>query len=271
VNLCKGFKVGVLVALMAFVAAPAVAQMEGEWGDAPEQAIAYPSLGIIGSFPTCQNVGPSGFVYHGPLCWAFFGPGCDFEMEGNAGNCPAFPPYNADECFADGDAGLITPPGYDIVQVGASLVVTPCTAATGFIDQFCMPGVWGGNIDIQVTNNMPVDGVVNVLFDWDQNGAWGGQSQCPGGAMAPEHVLVDFLVPAGFAGPLSVLGPPNFLIGPNPGYIWARFTISEQGVGQDWDGSASFEDGESEDYLIWVWDGVATLDASWSSVKSLYR
>ncbi|MBN2171263.1 MAG: hypothetical protein JW819_08090 [Candidatus Krumholzibacteriota bacterium] len=270
-NLCKGFRVGIMVALLALVAAPAIAQDEGEWGDAPEGAMAYPSLGIIGNFPTCQNVGPANFIYHGALCWAFFGPSCDFEMEGNAGNCPAWPPYDADECFADMDAGLIMPPAYTIVPVGASLVVTPCTAATGFIDQFCAPGIWGGNIDIQVTNNMPVDGVVNVLFDWDQNGAWGGQSQCPGGVPAPEHVLVNFAVPMGFAGPLSLLGPPNFVIGPNPGYIWARFTISELPVQLPWDGSGGFEDGETEDYLIWVWDGVASQDRTWTAIKGLYR
>ena len=48
---------------------------EGEWGDAPEGVLAYPSSGIFGSFPTCACVGPSGHIFHMPLCWAGFGPG----------------------------------------------------------------------------------------------------------------------------------------------------------------------------------------------------
>ena len=39
-----------------------------------------------------------------------FGPNFDFELEGNAGWCPGgFPPYDQDEGFQDGDAGLIMP------------------------------------------------------------------------------------------------------------------------------------------------------------------
>jgi hypothetical protein len=94
-------------------------------------------------------------------------------------------------------------------------------------------------------------GYVNVLMDWDQNGMWGGGSTCPWG-FAPEHVLRDFPVPNGFAGPLSILGPPPFLTGPNSGYVWTRFTITEFPVGPGWPGEGMFEDGESEDYLLHI-------------------
>ena len=224
-------------------------QEEGEYGDAPEGAIAYPSSGVIGAFPTCMNSGPASWVFHGPLGWARFelnpAPGVDFEMEGNAGNCPNFPPYDADECFNDGDAGLMFPPAYTI-QGG---VVVPCSGQTGDLGLTCQTATWGVDVDIFVVNHMPVDGYVNVLVDWDQDGQWAGSSQCPGGA-APEHVLVNFLVPMGYMGPLSGLMPPNFLIGPNDGYAWSRFTISETPVPQDWDGAQIFEDGETEDYLL---------------------
>ena len=81
-----------------------------EFGDAPELALAYPSLGITGIFPTCMNEPVAGFVSHADVS-AWFGESADYEPEGNAGLCPVFNPdtYNQDECFNDGDAGLIIP------------------------------------------------------------------------------------------------------------------------------------------------------------------
>ena len=229
---------------------------ELEYGDAPEGGIAYPSMGVTGQFPTCITVGPAGWIQHG-LCWAHFGPGFDFEPDGNAGLCPGcFPLYDQDECFNDGDAGLIMPESYTIQQgpTGA-LVVVPCQGANGTpLGTVCQAAQWGVNVDIHVVNNMPVDGYVNVLMDWDQDGKWAGGSTCPDGTTTPEHVLVNFVVPVGFVGPLSGLNPPAFTIGPNPGYIWTRFTITEQPVpvANDWNGEGQFEDGETEDYLLKV-------------------
>jgi len=253
--------------IAALLAAPALAGDLGEWGDAPENVIAYPSLGVFGAFPTCQNTGPATWIYHGALCWANFGGAFDFETEGNAGLCSSFNPYDADECCADGDAGLIMPPAYTIDATGT---VVPCVNH-GSLGAFCTTANWGQNVDITVINNMPVIGYVNVLMDFDQNGMWGGASQCPGGAMAPEHVLVDWPVPMNFAGPLSALGPPSFLIGPNLGYVWTRFSVTEQPVGGGWDGSGGFEDGETEDYLLQIDDGTPVEESSWGVIKSLYR
>ncbi|MBN2175865.1 MAG: S8 family serine peptidase [Bacteroidales bacterium] len=229
-----------------------------DFGDAPEGsgAIAYPSLGVVGSFPTCINVGPAGsYVQHGfGENWAWFGPLVDIESDGNAGLCPGcFPTYDDDECFGDGDAGLIVPGSYTIDPTGS---VIPCpTAAVSSLGIICQTATWGANIDIYVTNNMPVDGFVNVLIDWNQNGKWQNDpnSMCAG-VVTPEHVLVNFVVPAGFIGPLSslMIPPFTFQIGPNNGYVWTRFSISESQVGNDWDGSGVFEDGESEDYLLFV-------------------
>jgi hypothetical protein len=221
-----------------------------DYGDAPEDALAY-STGVVGMFPTCINVGPIGsFIQHG-LGWARFGQGWDPELDGNGGLCPMFGPYDNDECFQDGDAGLIMPEPFTL-QGG---VEVPCPGSAGTpLGLVCQPAFWGGNIDIIVINNMPVEGFVNVLMDWNQDGMWGGVSSCPGGTIAPEHVLVDFPVPVGFNGPLSALGPPSFLIGPNSGFVWARFSITERPVGMadDWDGSGIFEDGETEDYLLLI-------------------
>jgi len=225
---------------------------EYEYGDAPEDGMAYPSVGVWGWFPTCVTIAPPGFIQHMNF-GAWFGPGFDLEIEGNAGTCPTcFPPYDVDECFADGDAGLIIPEPFTIDAITGWEVVCPGSAGTplGFT---CNTAVWGTDIDIHTHNTMPsqTDGYVNVLIDWDQDGKWGGSSSCPVAA-APEHVLVNFPVPNPFDGPLSALGPPSFLIGPNPGYVWARFSITERPVLLPWTGEGAFEDGETEDYLLWV-------------------
>lgn len=265
----KIYRIGTLVMIAALLAGTAFAGDLGEWGDAPEGSIAYPSTGVIGAFPTCQNTGPAMWIWHSPLCWAFFGPGFDFETEGNAGLCGQFPPYDADECFADNDAGLIVPPAYTIIPGGSGLQVVPCQVP-GVLGNTCTMAAWGPNVDILITNGMPVQGFLNVVMDFEQNGAWGGRPNCPG-ATAPEHVLVNWPVPVGFAGPASALGPPPFLVGPNDGYIWTRFSITEQPVSMDWDGSGLFEDGETEDYLLEVLDSTAAERMDWGTIKALYR
>ncbi len=229
---------------------------ELEFGDAPEGATAYPTLSVTGAFPTCMNVVIAGWIQHNNF-GAHFGPTFDFENEGNAGLCPLFTPnaYDNDECFMDGDAGLIIPEPYTIQGAAGSEVVVPCPASTGTsLGNTCQTAVWGVNIDIDVTNFMPsmTDGYVNVLVDWNQDGQWSSSSMCPSGAV-PEHVLVDFPVFNGYLGPLSALGPPSFTIGPNPGYVWVRFSITEVPVATtDWNGEGIFEDGETEDYLLRV-------------------
>ncbi|MBP7669009.1 MAG: S8 family serine peptidase [Candidatus Eisenbacteria bacterium] len=226
-----------------------VEEVEGDYGDAPEGATAYPELGVLGAFPTCTSTGPGAFVVHGAATGPWFGPGLDIELDGNAGNCPNFPPYDADECFNDGDAGLLRPLAYSL---DAALNYVACLPpATGSLGNPCSTVVWGGGVDIDVHNPLAIDVHVNVLMDWNRDGRWAGASACPDGPV-PEHVLVDFVVPAGFAGPLSLLMPPAFTAGPDTGYVWTRFTISEQQVGGDWRGGGNFQCGETEDYLLHV-------------------
>ncbi|MHC4291932.1 MAG: hypothetical protein ACYSTR_06940, partial [Planctomycetota bacterium] len=138
-------------------------QQEGDmdFGDAPEgsNAIAYPSLGVAGQFPTCKTIGPATWIQHTNF-GAFFGPMVDFELDGNAGFC------DQDECFQDGDAGLMFP---DSFTIDNALNVVTCSAAGGApLGQICATAVWGVDIDIYVTNNMPNDanGFVNVVADW---------------------------------------------------------------------------------------------------------
>ena len=238
-----------------------------DYGDAPEgaagatDAIAYPSLGVQGQFPTCKTVGPAGSYIEHTNFGAWFGNFVDFELDGNAGACGSascFPLYDQDECFdpAGGnvsDPGLMMPVSFTIDATGTTVVSCPqCTGTS--LGQTCNTAVWGTDVDIWINNTMPghepyLSAYVNVLMDWDQGGSWGGISTCPT-AGAPEHVLVDFPIPPLYNGPLSALLPPSFTIGPNSGYVWTRFMISEAQVGTGWDGTGSFEDGESEDYLL---------------------
>lgn len=256
---------------LAFVAAlvfstTAVAQPQGrDYGDAPENALAYPATGGMGFFPTCL-AGPAPFVRHG-LGWARFvsaGPqlSWDPEADGNAGICPP-PPYDLDECFADGDAGLFTPTAFTIVNMN----VVPCPLVT--IPVSLGVSCQMATIRAMVVNNMPVLGFINVLFDWDQSGNWAGAWQCPG-ALAPEHAVVDFAIPVGFQGLWT--SPPFLVGGPDtPHYVWMRLEIAERQVGPGWDGSGDFEDGESEDYLVRIDAVIPVESGTWGSIKSIYR
>ena len=241
--------------------------VDREYGDAPEgdalnPVIAYPSLLVNGTFPTCKTVGPaSSYVEHNNFGAFFGGPitagGFDFEPDGNGGICASFSPYDNDECWMDGDAGLLKPDPYTIV-LG---VETPCPNATAMsLGQTCNNATWGtglvDNIDIEVTNFMPGDtmGYVNVLVDWNQDGKWANDTatQC-GGTVVPEHVLVDHPIPNPYVGPLSGTLPPGFMIGPNSGFVWVRFSITNEPVlTNDWNGEGVFEDGETEDYLFHI-------------------
>lgn len=224
-----------------------------ELGDAPEGEMAYP-WGVIGEFPTCRGVALAGFIHHDFVGLAYFGDASDYEAEGNANQCyqtPPFPPYDWDECYSDGDAGLLFPCAYTLDPMGT---LVPCVAGdSGAIGAPCSLAVWGQDVDIYVRNYWNVDAYVNVLFDWDQDGMWGGGCTCPNSLFAPEWVLDNFPVPAYFTGPLSMLGPPPFVIGPYDDVVWARFTISPTAVAHtDWTGDGFFSDGETEDYLIRV-------------------
>lgn len=244
-----------------------------DYGDAPEGAPAYPWMGpTLGAFPTCLTVGtPTSYIRHNNFGgWFGFQPP-DFEPDGNAGLCTVFAPYDADECFMDGDAGLLVPEPFTIDNFGNPV---PCPGFAGLpLGPVCAQAVWGPNIDIEVHNMMPnqTTGYVNVLIDWNQDGIWGGASTCP--PLAPEHVLVDFPILNGYVGPLSgapgPAPPPPVQIGPNSGYVWARFTFTEVPLGIGWTGEGDFEDGETEDYLLWV-DGGPVEEFDWGDLPDPY-
>ena len=160
---------------------------EREFGDAPEgsAALAYPPSLTTGAFPTCKVNGPSMWVQHNNF-GAYFGPAFDLEADGNAGLCQSsscFPPYDADECYRDGDAGLIIPEPFTIDPRPPDHTVPPVDRHR--VGVRVPDRVLGGNVDIDVTNNMPSNtvGRVNLLVDWNQDGQWGGIVTCPGPAL----------------------------------------------------------------------------------------
>ncbi len=264
------------LATVALLFAPASALGDvGDWGDAPEDGIAYPWLAVVGTFPTCFG-GSAGYIFHSPIGWAHFPgsgtpqPTFDSESDGNASLCAGvtFPLYDQDECYQDGDAGLVYPPAYTIDNQNT---IIPCTT-TGALAVACATATWGVDIDMAIVNTMPVVGYFNALADWDQSGSWGGSSTCPGPSSAPEHLALYVLVPVGYSGPVSGLtGIAPFLVGPNSLHIWFRFTVSEGQVGAGWSGSGYFEDGETEDYLLLIDPDSPVDEASWSVIKALYR
>jgi hypothetical protein len=127
-----------------------------EYGDAPEGALAYPNSLVTGAFPTCKNVHVAGYIEHNNF-GAWFGPSYDFEGDGNAGYCPMFHPdkYDQDECFNDGDAGIIKPVPYTmrsgmVVACGSSS--NPCEYEICLEDDYG-DGWNGGYVDVSVNGN----------------------------------------------------------------------------------------------------------------------
>ncbi len=258
---------GVLPGSIIHVCLPPADTMLREYGDAPEGAVAYLETNTIGNFPTCVYVGPAGsFIRHGFPSATYFGFLEDGEPDGNAGWCPIFAPnqYDSDECWfgppaPNFDEGLMTPIPFSIVFGN----YVPCAGQGEALDTACAQAVWGPDIDIWVNSAQGFGGFVNVLADWNRDGQWAldPNTTCAGNPV-PEHVLVNFPIPPGFMGPLSALAPPPFTVGPKQGHVWFRFSFTEVMVAPNWDGAGVFNDGETEDYLIYITKKVIPL-ATW--------
>jgi hypothetical protein len=220
----------------------------GELGDAPDGHMAYPSTGTLGQFPTCRT-SPNGFVLHMSGASMHFGFSVDHEFDGNATNCP-FTPYDDDDRYQDGDAGLLHPEPWTVFGVETPL-------GPGFqsreLGTACEVVNWGTDIDVLVTNLASAAGFVNVLFDFNGDGKWGGSFLCPlSGNLVKEHAVENAPVGSGVVSPLSaIIGARPLVLG-DEGYVWARFTISDTPVPADWDGAGLFGSGETEDYLFHV-------------------
>lgn len=232
---------------------PGVPAYEGaELGDAPDGVPAYAGGFSIGKFPTCVS-GVNGSIWHNSSSGMMFGPSLTFESDGNHDNC-WFNPYDNDERWNDGNAGLIVPEPYSLTPGGVSVVALgpglrpDLGPACGLVN-------WGTDIDIQVNNTSPNPAFVNVLFDWNHDAQWGGPTStfsC-GGHTVQEWAVRNIPIGGGYTGSLQPFmgGLPLALGG--EGYVWVRFTITESDIKlNDWDGQGSFGFGETEDYLLHV-------------------
>jgi hypothetical protein len=259
--------------LMVHECVPKENNPDRDYGDAPENDTAYlPPPVVIGNFPTCIDVGlPNSFISHGCNNPLFFGGFIDCEGDGNWGWCPVFGPnqYNSDECGTFPYSFPNNPdPNTGLVDEGLFLPVPNtlgllypnfagyfvCGAGNRqLLDTVCGLAQWGQDIDIWIDSRQAVGGIFNILFDWNQDGDWNDVVQC-GGNPVSEHALINWPIPAQFWGPASALPvpPPPIQVGPEGGYVWARFTLSEQMVPDQWDGSGAFADGETEDYLLYI-------------------
>jgi hypothetical protein len=229
-----------------------------EMGDAPEAALAYPDLGVMGNFPTCINVTTAGYITHF-ISDLWFGPSHDYDLEGNGGLCSSFNPYDNDELALDGDAGLLLPSAFTINLVGQYVSITPPPSVS--FGEACDTSYWGINA-----------AYVNVLADWSQDGTWTYDPLCTCyGSRVPEHILVNQPVPNGFDGPVSALIPPGtgYRMGPKDGYVWVRFSVTDVPVPRNWIGEGEFMAGETEDYLLYVDPPDQIPLANWSVILTI--
>jgi len=247
-----------------------------DFGDAPDSALAYPATGQMGYFPTClKSIGGSpGYIDHTPPIGHLVHLGqagaiITDEYNGNHGfcTCTEFHHFNKDV-----DNGLRKVKAYTITgPAGSETIIedyflnsSPSSPSLGMA---CQTARWGTNIDLAWYNTThPVESVyVNVLMDWNQDGRWGGSVSCPGSSTpCEEHVLQNLVIDIGGTresiADFMSSSQREFMIGPNSGYVWARFTITKEPVELPWEGTGNFEDGETEDYLLHIMPYMPPMD-----------
>lgn len=89
---------------------------------------------------------------------------------------------------------------------------------------------------------------VNMVADWDQNGAWANS----GGA--DEWIVQNMAIDVD-PGTTKLLTTPEFMAGPTTDNVWLRMTMSDTPIDAaafttGWDGTGEFAKGETEDYLL---------------------
>ncbi|HEX7880517.1 MAG TPA: FlgD immunoglobulin-like domain containing protein, partial [Candidatus Eisenbacteria bacterium] len=230
----------------------------GDYGDAPENALAYPNSGYWGAFATCAADGFPHFVYHRPQGNVWIGATKDFETEGNGGYCTIENQVpDQDECGNNVDGGLVNPDAYTIDANGWDV---PCEAnQLRPLGQPCTVGTIGPSLNIRLHNGEATSMRFNLLVDWNQDGYWYGLGDC-GTYQEDEHLIRNVEVPAGFDGLLSTLtGPTTFNIPSAEGTVWVRATIGENFVSDDWNGFFVFNQGETEDYKLAIINDVSGI------------
>ncbi len=241
--------------------APYPMHLGRDFGDAPEGVRAYPPTPIIGEFPTVfgPSVSPDAMMHapH-PGIALHLGSMIDYEFEGNGG-VPylQFHEVDWDECddASPADDGLLFPRSFTI----DGGTIAPCTTPD-VLGPRCGLVSWGTDIDVEIVNQLPDPAYLNVIFDWNQDGKWGGSDNgC--GFRVPELALENVPIPTTGATPVPlsqlVPGLPPIATG-SGSVVWVRFTLTDTPLPfpATWDGGLGsggwgvMPYGETEDFLL---------------------
>ena len=226
------------------VARNALASPYTDLGDAPDSSnnygspmTAYPAggpLGVIARFPTVFGTGspPYGPRHINQVLRYFLGPAITAEKEADIG---------PDADVINNIQPPLDRPDQDKADDG---VVSPLLPN-------CQPTTVTYNVTVPA--GAPASkAYVNLWFDWDRSGAWGGIAPCAGVA-APEWAVQNQLIPLPGPGAYVFTTPTFISANPNPNQcLWWRITLSDQPATND-DGRGpanAYELGETEDYYI---------------------
>jgi hypothetical protein len=246
-----------------------------DFGDAPEGVFAYP--GVLGRFPTCTFAGAAGTQELVPGCAPISSaPGVTGyvrhqHLTSGQNYWLGYPPGMAPMGIDSEDDGKTNDTGAPASACNASITVDCLETAFGMsfgqdecygssdaaIDSFITFEACDSAAVRFKTFNCKTDSTsvyLNILVDWNQDGDWNDNFQCPM-ACAYEWAVKNAVI---------VLRPgsqvnesPRFLAGPNVGYGWLRITLSDEPVPNKfpWAGSAdrpggTLTGGETEDYPV---------------------
>jgi hypothetical protein len=215
-----------------------------DFGDAPEETsvIGQVDYTLFGSFPTALDDSLAGVVRHMEKEASFFlgmrkfGDGVTLEPDAET--------VNLDEH----DDGIIMP------------LFVPCELASI-------------QVEVSVPKELKPPYFLNALADWNRDSTWGGSSVCKrtGDAIeVNEWFIANLNLQELFdlsPGESRRLIIPDFLVGPQSGPTWFRFTLTTEPVVADpsragWDGSGLFSRGETEDYLVEVFSNSESAENS---------
>ncbi len=216
-------------------------QPQPDLGDAPDSSnhfglpmTAYPAggpPGTVARYPTVYGVGspPYGPLHlNNPLQY-FLGAAITRERDADSG--PDADPSN-------NILPLFDAPDKDLADDGA--ILPPL--------QHCVPTLV--NFTVTVPAGGPASSpYVNLWFDWDRSGAWGGIKDCPNGGVSDEWAVQNQQI--NLPGP-GVYNIPSLQFLPwNPKEcVWWRITLSDsKAVSADGSGPlGGYNKGETEDY-----------------------
>ena len=116
------------------------------------------------------------------------------------------------------------------------------------------------------------DAYLNILLDLNGDGDWGDVVYCDATQDSASEWAVENY-PLGFSFPSAqFLDVPRFLVGPRPGPVWMRISLSGGPMPNTYPTEdTSIDSGETEDYPLLIGIIVPTTRSSWGLLKSRYR